>query len=430
MKVIQSLILNWCYKIGLPLSLAYCFFYFYIESYLNFYGCCFLTGMIATSYWFNCRYGYKCASIIMSYSIYVTIIWGVYVDGGVESVATNFILPAIVLCVMLLGRSRVIWFCVLTVFCLILMAVIPTEYYPDPIASQTARDLYHILIVITSVMVMSYFIYIFIRGYENVIESLSESGESLLEANREIAEVNRELELAAEEASSANKAKSIFLSKMSHELRTPMNAVLGFAQILELDKASFNKEQNENVQEILFAGKHLLTLINELLDLSKIESGKLEIYREVISIAEVLVQCIGLVFNQARERNLKIINNLENSKYRVVADKIRFKQVLLNLLSNAVKYNQTNGEIIIEGQELESGVLKISIIDTGPGLKSEDIKKLFVPFERVNTCDDVEGTGIGLVISKHLIEAQGGSLGVKSDFGKGSEFWLEIKLSI
>lgn len=236
------------------------------------------------------------------------------------------------------------------------------------------------------------------------------------------------MKTAVEEAEKANLAKSEFLSQMSHELRTPMNAILGFAQMMELDIDDLNETQCENVNEILTAGRHLLGLINEVLDLARIESGKLEISMEVVLLSDVLAQSIMLVTSQADMRNITLINTLSEEGYTIYADYTRLKQVLINLLTNAVKYNREDGAILLDGGITDEGVLRINVKDTGCGLKEEEIDKLFSPFERLNAVENVEGTGIGLTITKHLIELMGGHIGVESVVDHGSNFWIEIAL--
>lgn len=238
-----------------------------------------------------------------------------------------------------------------------------------------------------------------------------------------------DLKNARDEAERANAAKSEFLSRMSHELRTPLNAVLGFAQLMELDSEEFNKTQQYNIIEILDAGHHLLNLINDVLDLAAIESGKLEISIREVPIDELLQQCISLIQPQADRRLVKLIDNISNNGYIVQGDFTRLKQVLLNLLVNAVKYNRDHGHVTMESETIDKKRLRIRISDTGEGLTEEEIAKLFTPFERLNTVHNIEGTGIGLVITKHLIERMGGSIGVESTPGKGSTFWVEIPLA-
>ena len=235
---------------------------------------------------------------------------------------------------------------------------------------------------------------------------------------------NIQLRGAKEEADRANQAKSDFLSRMSHELRTPLNAVLGFAQLLEMNAP--RPEQIECIQHIRQGGKHLLDLINEVLDVSRIEAGRLSLTVEPIAVRAVIDDAVGLIDPLARQRNIEI--HRLDSDWRVNADRQRLKQVLINLLSNAVKYNVENGRVEIRCERRLDGWVRIGVTDSGLGIAEEKLVKLFKPFERVHEERGyIEGTGLGLALCRGLMNAMEGQIGVDSTVGEGSTFWLDLR---
>lgn len=235
-----------------------------------------------------------------------------------------------------------------------------------------------------------------------------------------------ELRRAKELAEEANRAKSEFLSRMSHELRTPLNAILGFAQVLEMDGLS--DDQQSSVSQILKGGRHLLTLINEVLDIARIEAGRLTLSPEPILLREALDEALDLVTPLAAHAQVDLSrhSSLIWNQY-VQADRQRLKQVVLNLLSNAIKYNRKGGKVSVACVAGEGDRLRIEISDTGRGIPVQKMALLFRPFERLGAEETgVEGSGVGLALSKKLVEAMGGIIGAESEFGSGSLFWLEF----
>ena len=240
--------------------------------------------------------------------------------------------------------------------------------------------------------------------------------------------------LLARESEQANTAKSEFLSSMSHELRTPMNAILSLSQLMLIDneKNKLSSHHKKNLKEIIHAGDHLLELINEVLDLSKIENSNFKLIIEDIKLTDLLNECIILIKPLAEKNNVNIYISQENLKYLLVfADRTKLKQIILNLLSNAVKYNIEGGEVTVSVNILPDEQIKILVNDTGLGLSEEQLSHLLTPFERLGAeRKKIEGTGIGLIISKNLIEKMNGKLGYESSLGKGSTFWITLNYKI
>ena len=239
---------------------------------------------------------------------------------------------------------------------------------------------------------------------------------------------NIELENARFVAEKANLAKSEFLSSMSHELRTPLGAILGFAQLME--SGSPSPTQKRSIDQILKAGWYLLELINEILDLALIESGKLSLSVEPVSLAEVLHECEEMVEPQAKKHDIGVVFSRLDIPYFVNADRTRVKQVLINLLTNAIKYNRAGGSVTVTCTPIPPNSIRISVQDTGAGLNPEQLAQLFQPFNRLGlNANAEEGTGIGLVVSKRLVESMRGRIGVESTVGIGSVFWVELNLT-
>jgi PAS domain S-box-containing protein len=246
--------------------------------------------------------------------------------------------------------------------------------------------------------------------------------------------VRKQVELALNKAMAvaekANLAKSDFLSSMSHELRTPLSAILGFAQLMESGTPAPTVSQRRSIDQILQAGWYLLELINEILDLALIESGKMSLSLEPISLGEVMQECEAMIEPQAQKRGISVAFPEFGIPYFVKADRTRVKQVFINLLSNAIKYNRAGGTVIVDHIANAAGRIRIRVKDSGEGLSADQLTQLFQAFNRLGQeASDEEGTGIGLVTTKRLIELMGGSIGAESTVGTGSVFWIELNLT-
>ncbi|MBC7918108.1 MAG: hypothetical protein H7Y28_09905 [Rhodoferax sp.] len=240
---------------------------------------------------------------------------------------------------------------------------------------------------------------------------------------------NLELEVARAVAEKANHAKSDFLSNMTHELRSPLNAILGFAQLMEMETPAPSAAQITNINQILRAGWHLLDLVSEILDLTSIESGQLKLALEPVLLSEVLQDSQAGIAAAAQRSDIQLHFGHAPTALRVHADRARLQQVMTHLLSNAIKYNRTGGTVEVTCSVQANQRLRIGVRDTGYGLSIDKMVLLFQPFNRLGRVTSAEeGTGVGLALSKRLVELMGGSIGAHSTVGVGSEFWVEINL--
>ena len=314
------------------------------------------------------------------------------------------------------------------------------NYFTDPERAEAA-----IKLVLSEKKVTNYELTARARGGKQTVVSYNATTfydrdrtlQGVFAAARDVTERNRldqvlqeknvELESAKSVAEQANLAKSDFLSSMSHELRSPLNAILGFAQLMESDSQSPTPSQKESIAQILDAGWHLLNLINEILDLAVIESGTVSLSGESVSLDEVMLECRAMMEPQAHQRGISMTFPRFDNPCFVSSDRTRLKQILINLLSNAIKYNTAQGTVVVDYTVSAPDRIRISIKDTGAGLPPEKLAQLFQPFNRLGQeAEGEEGTGIGLVVTKRLVELMGGAIGVDSTVGAGSVFWIEL----
>lgn len=257
------------------------------------------------------------------------------------------------------------------------------------------------------------------------ITGMLSSGEDISDRH----EAEEALIAAHYEARRASKAKSDFLASMSHELRTPLNAILGFSQLLLLE-TKLDDCQQKNLQEVFNAGQHLLELINKILDLSKIEAGRIELLLEPVDIESLIIECMDMVHLLADENRISLINN-GFEDIVIKSDRIQLKQVILNLLTNAIKYNKSQGSVTLGMELVNSEFIRIYIIDTGVGIPPKRISEIFNPFSRLGFKNsEIQGTGLGLTLTKQIIQELGGSLNVKSVEGTGSTFSVDFPMKL
>jgi signal transduction histidine kinase/ActR/RegA family two-component response regulator len=300
------------------------------------------------------------------------------------------------------------------------------ERYWSPVNSPVFGSDNEVAYIIHRVEDVTEFVHLKQAGSEQqkVTEQLRTRAQQI---EAEVFQRSKELQAANRQLRDANAAKNEFLSRVSHELRTPLNAILGFAQLLDLEKLS--ADQHESVHQILRGGRHLLDLINEVLDISRIETGNLSVSLAPVAVDEVLAETSNLISPLAADREIEIASLplLASPRY-VRADRQRLEQVLLNLAANAVKYNRWGGTVAFSCEATDGDRVRIGVADTGPGIAPENLERLFTPFDRLGAeRTDIEGTGMGLTLSRRLIELMGGTLTVDSALGQGTTFVIEVE---
>lgn len=306
------------------------------------------------------------------------------------------------------------------------------EHYDESDVEHFFEEYLIEVIVFILLLIGVVFIALYIYATNRELLAAKQQQDKLFnELEERVEERTHDLLLAKEKAEQASQAKTEFLSNMSHEFRTPMNAILGFAQIIEYDVANQRMDLvKDNIDEVLVAGRHLLELVNDVLDLEKIETGKFELDLQDVIVSKAINSVLSLLITVAKKYNIKIISEFESDDaLNIMVDLRSFRQILINIITNAIKYNQENGKVTISIFKQDDGSCKISIADTGEGIAEDDLEKIFEPFERFSNRTNVEGSGVGLAITKNLTEIMGGEILVESTLGEGSTFSLIFKIS-
>jgi len=348
-------------------------------------------------------------------TVFITaIIWAVAIlSFSLEDNLVSQILLAVIVLAIVAGSVSSLSYLKLTGVGFLSILMLPLIY-----KSLTVENEYTLFLSIISLIFYIFSLVTSYRFNNHITKSIELSYKSYRDAEA--------IRVSKEEAEHANAAKSIFLSNMSHELRTPMNAIMGFTQIMQIDRDNnLTPTQSHNLEEIMSASEHLLSLIDDILDLSQIESGNFSTKPTKTPIEPLIKKGVDMFYHQARIKNIHITIQQDIDALNVYADPILVKKVIINLIRNAIEYNNQGGQVNITAGIFDD-IVTISISDTGVGIKEDDIEKLFHLFHRLDRKNNVNGAGIGLSLSKKIIERMGGTIGVESNFGKGSRFWITL----
>lgn len=304
------------------------------------------------------------------------------------------------------------------------------HYNESSVEHFVEEYLIHTIVSIIILLALTLISLYILATNRKLLNARNKQNQIMSELEERVKERTKDLLLEKENAEQASRAKTVFLSSMSHELRTPLNAILGFAQIIEHD-VSHNEMDlvGDNVNEILIAGRHLLNLVNDVLDLAKIETGRYELELKNIIVSKAINDVLSLLNILANKNNIKINCEFkDNIDLAVVADLRSFRQILINIITNAIKYNLENGEVTIS-IDVQDDLCEVRVTDTGEGIAKENFEKIFEPFEKVSDRTGIEGSGVGLSVTKNLVEIMEGKLSVESTLGEGSTFTISFKIA-
>lgn len=353
--------------------------------------------------------------IAFNVTVFITaIIWAVAIlSFSLEDNLVSQVLLAVIILAIAAGSVSSLSYIKVTGAVFLCILMLPLIY-----KSFTVESEYTLVLGSISTIFLLFSLITSFRFYNHVTKSIELGYKSLGDAEA--------IRVSKKQAEHANAAKSIFLSSMSHELRTPMNAIMGFTQIMQINRdKNLTPTQSHNLEEIMSASEHLLSLIDDILDLSQIESGDFNINPEEVGVEKIIKDSVAMFFHQSKIKNVHITIQQDIDALKIYADPSLFKKVIINLLRNAIEYNHQGGQVNITAGIYDE-IVTISISDTGSGISESDIKQLFQPFHRLDIENNVNGAGIGLSLSKKIVEKMGGTIGLESTVGEGSRFWITL----